>query len=222
MSKHSLETVACPMCGNKEKITIWDSLNSELSPDAKQKLLDGELFRFTCSKCGNSTGVFYPCLYHDMTHNVMIYLVDEQHVEETKKVMDYVENHMTDIAKASVPSGLKIEVPDLGGRRKRIVTEQNSLREKAIIFDNNLDDRVIEIIKWLYYVSVYEQHPDINEIYFFAEDGKFKLQFIGNMMWSVDVQEGLYEKIKEQYKERLDSVDKEYCVDKYWAAKMVI
>jgi hypothetical protein len=41
-------------------------------------------------------------------------------------------------------------------------------------------------------------------------------------MWSVDIQEGLYEKIKETYKERLDSVDKEYCIDKYWAAQMVV
>ena len=36
------------------------------------------------------------------------------------------------------------------GYRKRIVTNQNALREKAIIFENELDDRVVELIKLLY------------------------------------------------------------------------
>ena len=42
------------------------------------------------------------------------------------------------------------------GYRKRIVTNQNALREKAIIFENELDDRVVELIKLLYLLnSVY-------------------------------------------------------------------
>lgn len=48
------------------------------------------------------------------------------------------------------------------GYRKRIVTNQNALREKAIIFENELDDRVVELIKLLYLLDVQDKFPEVN------------------------------------------------------------
>lgn len=63
-----------------------------------------------------------------MTNQVMVYFVDEESVEETLATMNEAEKK------------INLEMP---GYRKRIVTDQNALREKAIIFDQKLDDRVI-------------------------------------------------------------------------------
>jgi hypothetical protein len=71
---------------------VWDSLNSDLDPDAKQKLLDGTLFQYKCEKCGHEASVAYDILYHDMKNNTMVYLVEHSVVEETKKYMEMAQN----------------------------------------------------------------------------------------------------------------------------------
>ncbi|MBN3018528.1 hypothetical protein JXX18_22545, partial [Ruthenibacterium lactatiformans] len=68
-------------------------------------------------------------------HQTMIYYVSENSVEEIQKMFSDKDGE----------SGFLIP-----GYRKRIVTNQNALREKAIIFENELDDRVVELIKLLY------------------------------------------------------------------------
>ena len=65
--------------------------------------------------------------------------------------------------------------------RKRRVTNQNALREKAIIFENELDDRVVELIKLLYLFDVQDIFPEVNivEAYFLVLEGKYIIQFMG-------------------------------------------
>ena len=48
----------------------------------------------------------------------------------------------------------------LEGFSRRVVCDQNTLREKALIFDNGPDDRVIEIIKMISFANLCDQFPD--------------------------------------------------------------
>lgn len=110
------------------------------------------------------------------------------------------------------------EIPEY---RKRIVTDQNALREKTIIFNQKLDDRVIEIIKLLYYVKASKQVPDTNidTVYFLVTDGKYFLQFIEDKTLNVEVPVEMYEKFKNDFAERLESAgDKEALVDIRWVS----
>ena len=45
-----------------------------LNPDAKGKLMNGELTMFNCDVCGHRVEVVYPMLYHDMDHKLMIWM----------------------------------------------------------------------------------------------------------------------------------------------------
>lgn len=209
MSMERKETVTCPECGQEQDFIVWHSLNGDLDPEAKQRLLDGTLFRFECSNCGHRSNVNYGMLYHDMTNQVMVYFVDEDSVEETLATMNDAEN--------------KIGIP-MPEYRKRIVTDQNALREKAIIFDQKLDDRVIEIIKLIYFSNACKQVPDANivAVYFLVADGKYILQFIGDKPLSAEVPMEMYEKIKSDFAERLENAgDKEALVDIHWASKFL-
>lgn len=205
MSMKRKETVTCPECGQEQDFVVWHSLNGDLDPEAKQRLLDGTLFHFECSNCGHRSNVNYGMLYHDMTNQVMVYYVDEDSVEETLATMNDVEN----------------KIGPMPEYRKRIVTDQNALREKAIIFDQKLDDRVIEIIKLIYYSNACKQVPDANidAVYFLAADGKYILQFVGDTPLSAEVPVEMYEEIKRDFAEQLAVAgDKDALVNLHWAS----
>jgi len=62
MSKEHTEIITCPECGKKSDFTVWDSLNTMIDPEEKEKIINGELFRFTCPECGFTTMVDYAIL----------------------------------------------------------------------------------------------------------------------------------------------------------------
>jgi len=206
MSMERKETITCPECGHTQDFIIWQTLNGDLDPEAKQQLLDGTLFRFECNKCGHKSNVDYGILYHDMMHQAMIYYVDENSVEQAIESMYGAEDKMG------------IEMP---GYRKRVVTDQNALREKAIIFEHELDDRVIEIIKLFYLANASKQFPEakIKEVYFLVTDGKYILEFIGDRPLSAEVSTSMYDSIKTDFAERLESAgNKEPVINISWAS----
>jgi len=199
MSKHRKESIVCPGCGKKQDIIIWESLNAELSPEAKQKLLDGDFFVFNC-ECGYSAGIDTALLYHDMTHQVMVYYVNEdsknhakETFEETKKfgMLDY---------------------------RYRIVTSKDELREKALIFDKGLDDRIIELIKVFYFLQIEENNPDIDieGLLFYTSGEELRLYIMGTKNMSAVINMELYKKIEENYSEELTE-DADYFINAAWA-----
>ncbi len=57
---------------------MWNSINVTLDPKMKEKVMDGSLFLWTCSKCGTTFRVPYPFLYHDMEHRFMVEFFPEK------------------------------------------------------------------------------------------------------------------------------------------------
>ncbi len=209
MSMERKEKITCSECGHTQDFIIWQSLNGDLNPEARQQLLDGTLFHFECQNCGHKSTVDYPILYHDMMHQMMVYYVDEDSVEQALEAMVDEEKNM------------RFEMP---GYRKRIVTDQNALREKAIIFEHGLDDRVVEIIKLIYYANASKQFPEANitAVYFLVADGKYILEFIGDRPLSAEIPTSVYDGIKNDFAERLDTVgDKEALINIGWASNFL-
>lgn len=205
MSKTCEETFTCPACGRENKFTLWQSLNGNLDPDAKQQLLNGSFFLQKCASCGHETPVVYAMLYNDMTHQAMVHLVAPEAVEKTREMIRQIDGQ------------IDIKLPEF---RKRIVTNANALREKAIIFENGLDDRVVEIIKLIFLAEAMDQHPDahISEAYLMVENGRYALQFIGDKPLEADLPAELYAGIQAKFAKRLKAIgDAEYVVDAKWA-----
>lgn len=196
MSMKKKTTVTCSACGTENDFVIWQSLNSDLDPEAKQRLIEGTLFDFKCKKCGHESKVSYPILYHDMAHNVMIHCVSQKDAEEARKSLTASQNAFDD---------------KLHKYTNRIVTNPNALREKAIIFEHGLDDRVIEIIKLLYYTKASERFPEANitDVFFLVADGKYFFEFIADKPFSVEVPAEMYENIKHDFAKRLEDADSE-------------
>ena len=209
MSIERKEIVTCPKCSKESDYIIWESLNGDLNPEAKQELMDGTLFQFNCPHCGHQCNVDYGMLYHDMAHQAMVYYVSENSVEKTKKMFSDTDE--------------KIGIP-MPEYRKRIVTNQNALREKAIIFENELDDRVIELIKLFYLANAQERFPDANVVaaFFLIHDRKYIIQFIGDQSLSAEITAEFYKSIENEYADELAAAGDEQCIiNAGWANKFL-
>ena len=83
MSRHHIEKVTCPSCHHEGDFELWDSINTALDPEMKEKVLNKSIFLYTCPSCGETFRLNYSTLYHQMEDLIMIYLVSESEVEKT-------------------------------------------------------------------------------------------------------------------------------------------
>ena len=210
MSKKSVATIICPYCNKKLDINIWESVNVDLNPEEKEKIFGGHFFDFTCKHCRKIIHGLFSCLYHDMTHRFMIYLVGNE--QEAKKTIEMYRD-------LSVSYDRYINEYQI-----RVTTDPNVWREKAVIFDRGYDDRIIEILKLLYLCQLEEQHPDlqIERMYFCSEknnDGII-LEFYctENKNVTAEVSDEVYRLIENKYRSRIQqNMDNQFCVDTEWA-----
>ena len=181
MSKHHIEKVTCPSCHHEGEFELWDSINTVLDPEMKEKVLNQSIFLYACPNCGETFRLNYPTLYHQMEDLIMIYLVSESEVEKTYE-MFYGENALFDFRTEKYLA--------------RIVTSPNQLVEKIQIFDAGNDDRIMELVKLLAADSILKNDPDkeFDELRFAVDDGTYILVTInkGEITGAVDI-DNMYE-----------------------------
>lgn len=136
MSKIIDVKLNCPECGAEGEFTLWESVNKQLSPESAEKVKSGEIFKWTCPKCGKTFTVPYSMLYHDMDIPLMIYLLTNQ----------------LDLSK----SAFGREAMFQKDYTYRAVYDIDDLREKISIFEDGLDDRGVELVKYVY---THQQKP---------------------------------------------------------------
>lgn len=203
MSIPRKQTVPCPKCGKDIEFTLWQSINNEM-PFAMPDIISGKLFEVECKHCGLKTHVNYPILVNDMAHKVMIYYTYPDGVKETEKALE----HMKKIYNG----------------KTRIVTDQAALREKVGIFNADLDDRVIELLKAIVMVQVNDQiaDKDVQGVYFIADDNpRFEVVYeSGSGYIPIDMES--YKKVEEEFfGESALTVDEEIYVDRDWAYSLL-
>jgi hypothetical protein len=146
--------VVCPNCGRPQKFKIWQSLNVGVDPAEKERLLSGEICTLTCQSCGEESPVEHNLLYHDPERKLLIELRYEDS-EKDSALEPTLENLCAVIAE---------------GYRFRIVPTFKDLVEKVLIFDDRLDDRVVEVLKWQSWRQVMdlmpESEPPSDQIYY--------------------------------------------------------
>lgn len=216
MSIERKEKFICPNCGAEVEATVWQSLNADIDPKAKDALIEGKLFGAECPKCHRHHNLVYPILYHDMTHKVMVEFNLDHDVEDSIK--EFKE------AQAAVDNSLQDMMHD--EYRHRFVKTQNDLQEKAMIFDADLDDRVVEIMKLFVMKKIKNDRPDakVQELHFYVSDkGHGFAAICEDNSFTIDASLDFYSSIKERYGEKLNEVgDKDYLVDHDWVVNRIL
>jgi len=85
MTRQRLPTeLDCPKCGERNSVTLYDSINVSEDPNLKEKLFEGEINSFKCEKCQEKVFVQIPLLYHDMDKHFLVQYYPFNAVEDNE------------------------------------------------------------------------------------------------------------------------------------------
>ena len=145
MSLNTEQSIRCPKCGQMKSMTVWQSIRAE-DTDLKADILKRKLNIFECDICGAQALYPEPLLYTDDEQKLMITFAPCS----DKKTRDKLYAEIRDTSRKSG------ELESLDGYNLRFVSDYNDLMEKILIFDNKLNDKVIEFIK----LMILSQEPE--------------------------------------------------------------
>lgn len=120
--KNILVEILCKQCFYHTHIKSHTLVLPELEPNLRTKILDEEMFTYTCPQCHQIIQYIHPFLYHDKQHQFLVFMSNEE------KDMDELQ-HQFPLT------------------RLRLVRNPHQLSEKIHIFEDALDDRIIELLK---------------------------------------------------------------------------
>ena len=155
MSINSSETIKCPECHQLNEVNVWHSITVSDSADLKKDLLSGNVNMFRCPSCNYKALVPTPLLYHDEEKSLMLSFSPCTDNETKNKLFK-------EIKTASAQSG---ELDNLTDYNLRFVYDYNSLLEKILIFDNGLNDKVIEVLKVLILMQKPESMDNMTAVF---------------------------------------------------------
>ncbi len=211
MSSHTKVIVTCPKCNKEHSIRIWRSINTTLDPEMKAAVRDRSAFLFECPSCGEKTYMDYGFLYHQMEDRIMIhYASTDENADEIYEMLN-----------GNDPTGM---ITDMRKNNYliRIVRSQNELREKIAIFDEGLDDRIIEIFKIYILATFQEDHPDCKQIetLYFRDGEKNLIQILadGESYGVSEIPDKFYKELCEEYRGKIPDIRKDGpYIDRQWA-----
>lgn len=117
--------VRCPFCGNSTHKQSETLLINGFESRFRKALLDGSFFRSTCRICKKESNFLHPLLYVDKEHHFVLLVKLEKDITDKDREL-YHDDFMI---------------------RKRILCDVTLIAEKIRILEDELDDRVIELIK---------------------------------------------------------------------------
>ena len=132
MSLFREEHLECPFCYQDVPFILHHSINVGIHPEHKTKVLDYSIFKYQCPHCKKSDIVCHPVLYHDPENEIMIQVLWRE--EDFGQQMDKELQSL-------------IEVMGQKNYRRREVFGYSELVEKICIFDEELSDFAITLLK---------------------------------------------------------------------------
>ena len=175
----SKSLVKCSSCGNAFDIETLPAVNTARNPELKASVKDGSLFVKECPHCGRSNLVLFPFLYHDPDVRLLVWLLpegayDENSVAQMSAQLDSLEDYTI-----------------------RRVATAGELVEKIGIADAGLDDRVVELCKFITLQEMEGKIRPEGPLRFYRLDGPdneitFSFPAGGNMM-SLNIGFNVYE-----------------------------
>ena len=130
MSKQRKITYKCEFCGKPFDTTVYDSVNVDLDPELREKILNGSLFMHECPHCHKKNAILVPMIYHDMTNKFMVFSGD----------YEYVYSGCESTENKYIPKDVADSYRYVGA------TNYEELTNKIIALENSLDHRIVELV----------------------------------------------------------------------------
>ena len=146
----------CPHCNEEFEADLYKAVDVKEDSKYRNMLINGEFFKYECPHCHKLMMAVYPMLYIDSRNNFLIQYVPHERLEEMHRLI--IDN------RNSFPKDYNF----------RIVTATYDAVEKMIIFENRLDDRIIECNKVIIHKAFLERYEGkvVHHIYFNVDKDK--------------------------------------------------
>ncbi len=193
---------------------MWQSINTESEPSMKEAVRNKSAFLFHCSSCGRETMINYNFLYHQPEDNLLIqFSADDENADEFLSMLESGDETLHQFSEQ--------------GYVIRLTRSLNHFVEKLLIFDEGLDDRLIEIYKVLVLMQYFKQNPETNaaiEAYFYSDkDGDKQIHIVadGQYECSVAFNPELYHDLENNFGAHLPALNESQpVIDEDWAFDM--
>lgn len=206
-------TVSCPACGSEGILPIFEMLDlDESSESTRAMVLANKVFTFTCPECEHREPVSYPMMCFDLeaTGAIIAVLDEDDKAESYKRIYTTYESIDRD-----------------QDSRLRICDTTQEVSEKIRIFEDNMDDRIVELMKMVVRSLIaddVESYSEVKCTYKLTSNGKviFSTRFDGEQ-FDVDLPTSVYADIERTFT-RLPgerTLKDAYMINYTWADKMV-
>ncbi len=181
----------CVGCQKVNDFERYKEIDVTENPELREAVLKNEIFQYVCPQCHTVNFIQYPVLYRDSNRHFMVWLIpggyDENPMQQFLDLLDEDE-------KQKIVDEWKI----------RVVETPNELSEKILIFENQKDDRILEIQKVLMRMQIAQAKPDMKVVKLFYSptvgkiNDNFSIQTEEGFGQAVDVYEDLYQQLVEE------------------------
>jgi len=193
--------IRCPQCGAVQNVDLVEAFDVALEPELRVELLQNRMNQVSCVGCSMAFRVDKPLLYRDSTRNALILWMPAAEAEAHRHP-ETLENAFQRLAEV-VPDDA--DTPDL-----HMVLDRVELVERIFLLEADLDERIIEYVKYLVYAQNREQvNPETKRLLFNAQDSTDeKLVFVVQDLASKKL-EALVEYGREAYNALVEMFDRD-------------
>jgi len=133
----------CPGCGHEQSVTVWESLNADVSPEAREELFEGKINLFVCESCSHRAMISVPLMYHDMTRRFVVQFFPFEATEED----DFLQRFDSDGTDRTIEKALEFGLPS------GLNVDMEYMRQTHVVFD------MAELVRWvLFRERVFDLH----------------------------------------------------------------
>jgi transcription elongation factor Elf1 len=204
--------VTCGACGKASDFTVHQLMDTLQDPQAANHILDGSAFYFRCPHCGEMTALSYTCLFHDGSKKLLYALADKD--EDAKRFEQLFSGEKED----GFPDAVQAWINTCSCRIVRSVPD---LQEKIILAYLGLDDRVMEMCKYIAtgILLSSKRFDNIVHTWFNTDGDKWELVVDDGKedLAYAEMPKQMYEDMEKQMPDLKN--DKSFVVDEAWAAR---
>ncbi|MCB9541704.1 MAG: CpXC domain-containing protein [bacterium] len=145
MSTFLPASIACPRCGEAFQSEIAISVHAERMPELRHALLDDRFQQFTCPSCLFPVRVEPSLLYTDFGRDLWVVALRRDGIRHRGALAASVQAQFDRHMRENCAPMVRAWADDF---TVRLVFGTEALREKLVLFDAGLDDRLVEALKW--------------------------------------------------------------------------
>jgi hypothetical protein len=177
--------IDCDCCGKSYRDSFNQFIRKQINEGDVRRLIDDDLFTSICPYCAHKHFIDLPVVYADSEKRAVVFYCNNQ--LDFAQAQPFIEDRMEECGFNNTNGFF------------RTTSSQNELREKVILLENGLDDRVVEIMKLWALESLREEGYDdqFDEVRCgVLKDGTIAIDFVGKNSRHKTTPRNLYDKME--------------------------